>query len=76
MKALNFSQPEYDLMIRLDNKRKCNMLYEVDEFLNKFQNKTDLYEISQAYTRYLLKTVNFALLNIMQLIAGSRVEDP
>ena len=76
MKALNFSQLEYDLLIRLDNKRKCNMLYEVDEFLNKFQNKTDLYEISQAYTMYLLKTVNFTLLNIMQLIAGSSVEDP
>jgi hypothetical protein len=76
MKELNFSQPEHDLMIRLDNKRKCNMLYEVDEFLNKFQNKTDLYEISHAYTVYLLKTVNFTLLNIMQLIAGSSVEDP
>lgn len=70
MKELNFSQTEYDLFIVFDEKRKCDRLYDVDEFLKKFKNKTDLHEISEAYTVYLVKTLNFMLINVMELLSG------
>ena len=76
LKELNFSQIEYNLFVRFDQKRKCDRLYDIDEFLNKFKNKTDLHEISEAYTVYLVKTINSLLLNVMGIIAGSDAQNP
>ena len=58
-----------------DQKRKSSRLFDVDEFLNKFKNKTDLSEISQAYSLYLIKTINFLLINVMELLSGSNPEN-
>ena len=58
-----------------DQKRKSGRLFDIDEFLNKFKNRTDLYEISEAYTVYLIKTINFLLINVMELLSGSNPEN-
>jgi len=48
-------------------KRKYDRLFDLDEFVNKFKNKQDLFEISNFYADYMLKTINSLMLKVMEV---------